>query len=140
MSSPPVFPGASAREAARASNRVPKTIAKYIAAAPKEARRNLREMYAILRKVAPGAKEAIKWGSPVLEEKRILFAFPAFKSHMSFVPTRSVMKAFRKELAKYKTGKGSIQFPHDQPLPKALIRKMAALRVKELREKDARWM
>jgi uncharacterized protein YdhG (YjbR/CyaY superfamily) len=50
------------------------------------------------------------------------------------------MGTFRKELAKYKTGKGSIQFPYDKPLPKALIGKIARLRVKELREKDVRWM
>lgn len=116
------------------------TIAQYIEAAPREAQRNLREMYAILKKVAPKAKEAIKWRAPVFEEKRILFAFPAFRSHLSFVPTPSVMKAFRKELAKYKTGKGTVQFPHDERLPRALIRRMARLRVKELREKDARWM
>lgn len=118
----------------------PATIAEYIKAAPKEAQRNLREMYSILRKAAPKAGEAIKWRAPVFEEKRILFAFPAFRSHMSFVPTPSVMKAFRKELSNYKTGKGTIQFPHDERLPKGLIRKMALRRVKELREKDARWM
>jgi uncharacterized protein YdhG (YjbR/CyaY superfamily) len=50
------------------------------------------------------------------------------------------MKPFEKELAKYKTGKGSIQFPYDKPLPKALISKIAALRAKDLRENDARWM
>jgi uncharacterized protein YdhG (YjbR/CyaY superfamily) len=116
------------------------TIAEYISSAPKEGRKNLREIYAILRKAAPGATEAIKWRSPVFEEKRILFAFAAFKSHLNFAPTPSAMKPFRKELAKYKTGKGSISFPYDKPLPKALIRKIAVLRVKELREKDARWM
>ena len=50
------------------------------------------------------------------------------------------MTPFKKELAKYKTGKGSIQFLHDKRLPKALIRKIAALRIIELREKDVRWM
>ena len=50
------------------------------------------------------------------------------------------MKPFKKELAKYKTGKGSIQFPHDNRLPKSIIRRIAAHRVKELREKDVRWM
>jgi uncharacterized protein YdhG (YjbR/CyaY superfamily) len=50
------------------------------------------------------------------------------------------MKPFRKELAKYTTGKGSIQFPYDRPLPKTLIRKIAAFRVKELNERDAKWM
>ncbi len=56
------------------------------------------------------------------------------------MPTPSAMRPFKKELAKYETGKGSIQFPYGKRLPKALIRKIAALRVKELREKDVRWM
>jgi uncharacterized protein YdhG (YjbR/CyaY superfamily) len=111
-----------------------------IDSAPEDAQRNLRELYAILKKAAPGAREGMKWSSPVFEEKRILFAFAAFKSHLNFMPTPSAMKPFRKELAKYKTGKGSIQFPHDRRLPKALIRKIAARRVKDLREKDVRWM
>lgn len=118
----------------------PTTIAEYINSAPKEAQKNLREMYAILKKVAPGATEGMKWGSPVFEEKRILFAFAAFKSHLNFMPTPSAMKPFKKELAKYTAGKGSIQFPYDKRLPKALIRKIAAHRLKELREKDVRWM
>jgi len=118
----------------------PTTIAEYIDAAPEEAQKNLRELYAILREVAPDAAEGLKWGSPAFEEKRILFAFAAFKSHLNFMPTPSAMEPFKKELAKYTTGKGSIQFPHDKPLPKALIRKIAAFRLKELREKDVRWM
>jgi uncharacterized protein YdhG (YjbR/CyaY superfamily) len=118
----------------------PTTIAEYMNAAPNEAQKNLREIYAVLKKAAPGATEGMKWGSPVFEEKRILFAFAAFKSHLNFMPTPSAMKPFKKELAQYTTGKGSIQFPHDKRLPKALIRKIAARRVKELREKDVRWM
>jgi len=118
----------------------PTTIADYIDSAPKEAQKRLRELHAILKKAAPGSTEGIKWGSPVFEKKRILFAFAAFKSHLNFMPTPSAMKPFKKELATYKTGKGSIQFPYDKPLPKALIRNIAALRVKELREKDVRWM
>jgi uncharacterized protein YdhG (YjbR/CyaY superfamily) len=118
----------------------PTTIAEYISAAPKEAQKPLREMRAILKKAAPGATEGLKWGSPVFEEKRILFGFAAFKSHINFMPTPSAMKPFEKELAKYETGKGTIQFPYGKRLPKALIRKIAARRVKELREKDVRWM
>lgn len=118
----------------------PQTISEYINSAPAEARKNLREIYAILKKAVPRASEAIKWRTPVFEQERILFAFAAYKSHVNFMPTPPVMKQFRKELAKYKTGKGSIQFPHDQRLPKSLIRKMALLRAKELREKDAKWM
>jgi len=118
----------------------PKTMDEYIKAAPREAQAKLRELRAILRTVAPKAKETLKWGNPVFEDKRILFAFAAFKSHLNFVPTPSAMEPFRKELSKFTTGKGSIQFPYDQPLPKVLIRKIAGYRVKEVREKDARWM
>lgn len=118
----------------------PATVAQYISSARKEARPHLREMRAVLKKVAPRATEGLKWGSPVLEEKRILFAYAAFTSHLGFMPTPSAMKPFKKELGKYETGKGSIRFPYDKPLPKALIRRIATFRVKELREKDAKWM
>jgi len=118
----------------------PTTIAEYIDLAPIEAKERLWELYEILKKVVPEAREAIKWGSPVFEAERILFAFAAFKSHLNFMPTPSAMKPFAKELTKYTTGKGSIQFTYDKPLPKTLIRKIAAFRVKELKEKDVRWM
>ena len=118
----------------------PTTVTEYITAAPKEAQKKLSEIHSILKKAAPGATEGIKWGSPVFEEKRILFAFAAFKSHLNFMPTRSTIEPFKAELEKYTTGKDTIQFPYDKPLPKALILKIAALRVKELREKDVRWM
>ena len=118
----------------------PTSIAEYIRAAPIEGQKNLRALYAILKKAAPKAKEGLKWRSPVFEEKRILFAFAAFKSHLNFMPTPSVLKAFKKRLSRFKTGLGSVSFSYDKPLPTALIAKMAALRVKELREKDVRWM
>jgi uncharacterized protein YdhG (YjbR/CyaY superfamily) len=118
----------------------PATIQEYIHAAPKEAHKHLREIRAILKKVAPKATEALKWGSPVFEEKRILFAFSAFKTHLNFMPTRLALEPFKKELAAYTTGKDTVQFPYDKPLPEALIRKIATFRAKEVRENDARWM
>jgi uncharacterized protein YdhG (YjbR/CyaY superfamily) len=50
------------------------------------------------------------------------------------------MKPFQEELAKFNTGKDTIQFPYDKPLPKGLLRKIASFRVKQVRENDARWM
>ena len=116
------------------------TITEYINSAPPEAREKLKELRAILQEVAPEAKESIKWGSPVFEENRILFAFAAFKSHLNFMPTPSALEPFKEQLAKYNTGKGSIQFPYDKPLPRALIRKIAEFRARDVRENDARWM
>lgn len=118
----------------------PTTVTEYINAAPREAQKKLREMRAILKKVAPNARETLKWGSPVFEEKRILFAYAAFKTHLNFMPTRSALVPFKEELAGYITGKDTIQFPYSKPLPKVLIRKIAVFRAKEVRERDARWM
>src|SRR6187431_2221421 len=94
------------------------TISEYVNAAPKEAQAHLWELYSLLKTVVPKAKEAIKWGSPVFEENRILFAFSAFKSHLNFMPTQSSLQPFTKELTDYKTGKDTIQFPYDKRLPK----------------------
>ena len=118
----------------------PTTVDEYIQAAPKEGQEKLHELRSILKKVAPTATEALKWGSPVFEEKRILFAYNAFKYHLNFMPTRRTLDSFREELTKYTTGKDTIQFPYDKPLPKTLIRKLALHRARDVRENDARWM
>ena len=118
----------------------PKTVDEYINAAPDEAQEKLMEIRSILKQVAPKATEAIKWGSPVFEEKRILFAYTAFKSHLNFMPTRRTLDHFKKELKGFKTGKDTVQFSYDKPLPKTLIRKIALHRARDVRENDARWM
>jgi len=118
----------------------PTTVEEYINIAPKEAQEKLYELRSILKKVVPNATETLKWGSPVFEEKRILFSYTAFKSHLNFMPTRSTLDLFKEELATYTTGKDTIQFPYYKPLPKALIRKIATYRAKDVKENDARWM
>lgn len=118
----------------------PTTVHDYIKAAPKVAQKHLKELRSILKDVAPKAVENIKWGSPVLEGKRILFAYNAHKSHLNFMPTRSSLAPFTKELEAYKTGKDTIQFPYDKPLPKSLIKKIAVHRYINVEEKGALWM
>ena len=118
----------------------PTTVEEYIRSAPKEAQAKLREIRAVLKKVAPRAKEKLKWGSPVFEAGRILFSYSAHKSHLNFSPTGPAMAPFKEDLTKFKTGKDTVQCPYDKPLPKVLIRKIAAFRAKQVRESDARWM
>jgi len=118
----------------------PKNITQYINAAPKEARKKLREIRACLRQAAPGAEENLKWGMPAFSYHRILFTFGGFQHHIGFYPTSSALKAFAKDLSKFKTSSGTVQFPLDKPLPLPLIRKIAIFRVRESNEKDARWM
>jgi uncharacterized protein YdhG (YjbR/CyaY superfamily) len=117
----------------------PKTITAYIDAAPKDARKKLRQMRACLRKSAPGAKESLKWGMPAFSYRRILVAFAAHKHHIGFYPTPSAVRAFAKDLLKFATARGSIQFPLEKPLPLPLIRKITAFRVRESIEEDKKW-
>src|SRR4051812_33417628 len=112
----------------------------YIAAAPKQAQPHLKELRALLKEVVPDAVEAVKWGAAVFQEKRILFAYAAFKDHINFVPTRPVLELFKKELKDQTCTAGSLQLPYDKPLPKKLIQRMAEARAQDLQENDARWM
>lgn len=118
----------------------PKTVEEYIETAPKKGREKLRELHGILKEVAPDATETIKWGLPVFEGKRILFAYAAYKSHLNFIPTGPALEAFKEDLKEYKTGKDSIKFPYEKPLPKELIHKIATHRAKDVKENDAKWM
>src|SRR6202162_163140 len=93
----------------------PKTITEYINAAPQEAQKKLREMRACIRKSAPGAKESLKWGMPAFSYRRILVVSAGFKHHIGFYPTPSAVRAFAKDLSKFHTAKGSIQFPLEKP-------------------------
>jgi uncharacterized protein YdhG (YjbR/CyaY superfamily) len=117
----------------------PASITEYINAAPKKARKKLREMRACVRAAAPGAEESLKWGMPAFSYRRILVMFAAFKQHIGFFPTTAAVKAFAKELSKFTTGRGSIQFPLEKPLPSVLVRKITAFRVRASIEKDGKW-
>jgi uncharacterized protein YdhG (YjbR/CyaY superfamily) len=119
----------------------PTTIAEYIRAAPRQGQPHLRRLYAILKRVAPDAQEAIKWGTPFFVEPRFLFAFSASKAHLNFAPMASALEAFRKPLKAHKTTKNFLQVPYDEPLPEALIREIAEYCLREVgaRKDDSFW-
>ena len=121
------------------SKEKPTTVEQYIAAAPEQAHKQLRELRAILKEAAPKAKEAIKWGHPVFEDERILFSYSAHRTHLNFMPTRTTLEQFKSELKNYTTGDDTIQFPDDQPLPKGLSKRVAKYRIKEGAE-GSLWM
>ena len=118
----------------------PTTVSEYIAAAPKEARAKLREMRALVSAAAPGATQSLKWGMPAFSYSRILVTFAAFRKHIGFFPTPSAVRAFKDQLAGYKTASASIQLPLDKPLPRALITRITKFRVQEAKSRDAKWM
>lgn len=103
----------------------PKDIDSYILSFPPEVQKKLEQVRKTIRKVAPKAQEAIKYAMPTFVQNGTNLAhFAAFSSHIGFYPAPTAIKSFSKELSKYKTGKGSIQFPLDEPLPLTLIASM----------------
>ena len=108
----------------------------YIALHPKPIQARLSAMRRTIGKAAPKAQECISYSMPAFRLGGVLVYFAAFKNHVGFYPTSSGIAAFKKELVNYKSARGSVQFPHDQPLPLALVAKITRFRVKEVRNKD----
>lgn len=117
----------------------PKTIEEYIYTAPPGVQEKLWQLHQTIRKAAPGAEEALKWSMPAYSYQKILVTFAVFKQHIGFYPMPSAIKTFAKDLSKYKTAAGSVQFPLDQKLPVALISKIVKFRVKESKEGTIKW-
>jgi uncharacterized protein YdhG (YjbR/CyaY superfamily) len=107
------------------------SIDEYIASFPVDVQKRLQEIRAAIKSVAPQATEKISYQMPTFYLNGNLVHFAAFKNHIGFYPVPSGIEAFKKELSKYAQGKGSVQFPLDQPLPLALIKKIVKFRVGE---------
>lgn len=107
------------------------TIDEYILNFPTNVQTILQKIRTTIQKQAPEAKEKISYGIPTFTFHGNLVHFAAYAHHIGFYPGSSGVNAFKKELAKYHTSKGTIQFPLDQPVPYDLIAKITAYRVTE---------
>ncbi len=109
----------------------PKNFDEYKALFPNEVQFILQQVRETIQKAAPEAEEIISYGMPAYKFHGMLVYFAAFKNHIGFyaLPTGNI--AFQKELSTYKTGKGSVQFPLNQPMPLDLISKIVMFRIQE---------
>lgn len=103
-------------------------IEEYIAGFEEPHQSRLKEMRRLIAEAAPDAVEKISYQMPTFYLQGNLVHFAAFKNHIGFYPVPSGLDAFKEALAPYKTGKGSVQFPLDQPLPRELIQKIVRFR------------
>lgn len=103
----------------------------YINDFPEEIQTILEQIRATIQQAAPEAKEAIKYGMPTFVLNGNLVHFAAYKNHIGFYPAPTGIEAFIKELEVYRTGKGTIQFPIDKPIPFDLITKVVKYRIEE---------
>ncbi|MGG6313329.1 iron chaperone [Paenibacillus macerans] len=116
------------------------TIDEYMVQYPPDIQDKLQQIRQVIRESAPDATEKISYQMPTFElHGQNLVHFAAFKKHTGFYPTPSGIEEFQEELAPYKKAKGSAQFPHDQPLPLDLVRRVVLFRAAEnLRKAEAK--
>ncbi len=117
-------------------SQTPTNIDEYIADFPEKIQSLLKQVRSIVKQAAPEAEESIGYGMPAYKTHgKPLVYFAAFKNHIGFYATPTGHAEFAKELSKYKQGKGSVQFPIDQPIPFELIARIVEFRVIENQEK-----
>lgn len=109
----------------------PTTIDEYIAQFPEEIQQRLSSIRAAIKEAAPEATERISYRMPAFYQKGNLVYFAAFKNHIGFFPTASGIEAFKEDISAYKTSKGTVQFPYNQPIPYDLIQKIVKFKVAE---------
>jgi uncharacterized protein YdhG (YjbR/CyaY superfamily) len=109
----------------------PKDVDEYISTFPAGTQAVMEQIRAAIKKAAPGAQEIISYSMPAYKLSGVLVYFAGYDKHIGFYPTPDGIDAFKAELAGYKSAKGSVQFPLNQPMPLALITKMVQYRVNE---------
>lgn len=103
----------------------------YIQKFKPETQKALKQVRAAIRRAAPRAIEKISYAMPAFELNGNLVFFAGYKNHIGFYATPSGHTEFARALARYKVGKGSVQFPLDEAMPIKLIEKIVKFRVKE---------
>lgn len=108
-----------------------KNIDEYISEFPENIQLILEQIRETIKRTAPEAEETIKYGMPTFTLNGNLVYFAAFKNHIGFYPIPTGIEAFREQFSRYKTGKGSVQFPLNQPMPLDLIAQVVKFRVEQ---------
>lgn len=115
------------------------TVDGYIAQFPEEVQETLHKIRATIRETVPQAEERISYGIPGYYQKGQVIFFAAYPKHISIYPAPSGVEEFKDDLARYQTGKGTMQFPLGEPVPYDLIVRMAQYRLAQnMMKKGAR--
>jgi uncharacterized protein YdhG (YjbR/CyaY superfamily) len=117
-----------------AKTKKPANVEEYLAALPPVPRAALEKLRKTIRAAAPKATETISYQMPAFKERgRILVYFAAFKDHGSLYPASvAVMDELGEELEPFFSGKGTLRFTFDHPIPARLVRKIVKLRQAEI--------
>lgn len=108
------------------------TVDEYIKSFPKPLQAKLEELRRIIKEEIPNTEETMSYKMPTykLDGKYVVY-FAAWKKHISLYPFSSTMEGIE-GISDYKTsGKGTLQFPIDKPLPTRIIREIVAFLLKQ---------
>ena len=114
---------------------VPETVDQYIAAFSGDVKKRMQQLRKTIKAGAPNADELISYQMPGYKYFGMLVYFAAYKNHIGFYPGAGGILEFYKKLSSFKSAKGSVQFPHDKPIPYDVISKIVKFRVKQNEEK-----
>jgi uncharacterized protein YdhG (YjbR/CyaY superfamily) len=114
-----------------------KEIDDYLARLDEPKRTTLKALRQTIMSIIPNAEQCISYGMPAFRlHGKVVAGFFAFKNHLSYLPhSGSVFEKLPKEVARYATSKGALRFSIDKPLPKTLVKKLIAVRLKEIAER-----
>jgi len=116
----------------------PRGIDKYLAGIDEPKRTTLQKLRQTIHGIIPDAEETISYGMPAFrQEGKVIAGFAAFKNHLAYLPhSGAVLGDLSDDLAGYESTQGSLHFPIDQPLPRALVKKLIAARLKDIRRRS----
>lgn len=107
------------------------SIDEYHSSFQKDIQKILQQLRQAIKQVAPNAIETISYNIPTFKQNKNLVHYAAYKGHIGFYPTSKPLTVFKEELVKFKTSKGAIQFPINEPLPINLIKQIVKFRLTE---------
>lgn len=107
----------------------------FIAQFPPAVQKKMQQVRKTILEAAPKAEECINYGIPTFKYHGNLVHFSAYEKHIGFYPGATGIEKFQKEIAGYKSAKGSVQFSLDESIPYDLIRKITLFRVKQNEQK-----
>jgi uncharacterized protein YdhG (YjbR/CyaY superfamily) len=114
-----------------AKSKAPRTVADYIASAPKEQRAALTRLRRTINAAAPTATEGIGYGMAAFKHKgKPVIHFAHWRTHIAVYGD---FPAHAAELKAYdQSGKGTYRFSADKPLPYVLVTKIVKARIAEI--------